>query len=237
MSVVAPYVGLVKVSCPQVGEDVDVERCLRCAHLKSFDRNARPPQVVCTPATTLNWLGRGFHALRWWWLVFLIGGAYLTFVVAGSMVATSLVRGSSMQMGGSSMQMGGSPGAAPIAQAPAVFTADQIPVALTNFQVAVPAVISAGVKTLQITNAASIQHELLVFHPDASIDPNHLPLGSDGNVNEDAPGVNKISDGDNIDPAKSQTRQIDLSQPGIYVFVCNLPGHYGMGMWTTVTVK
>lgn len=229
MAVIAPYVGVVKVRCPQFGEDVPVAGCLSCAHLQSYNPDARPPQIVCTPATTLSRFGRMVHALRWSSLVLVIGGLAFALVTAG-LAEISLTRESSVQAAGS-------PVAAPAAQAPAAFTANQIPVTVTNFQVALPAVISAGVKTLQIANVASIQHEVLVFHPDASIDPTHLPLGPDGNVNEDAPGVNKISDGDNIDPGTSQTRQIDLTQPGTYVFVCNLPGHYAMGMWTKVTVQ
>jgi uncharacterized cupredoxin-like copper-binding protein len=108
---------------------------------------------------------------------------------------------------------------------------------LRDFRVDVPTTLQAGMYTFSIANAGAMQHELLVFHPDSSIDPTKLPLGSDGNVVEDAPGINKVSDGDNIDPGKSQTREVDLSAPGTYVFVCNLPGHYKLGMWTVVTVK
>lgn len=54
---------------------------------------------------------------------------------------------------------------------------------------------------------------------------------------EEAPGVNKISDGDNIAPGATQTRSIDLSQPGTYLFVCNLPGHFKAGMSQVITVK
>jgi uncharacterized cupredoxin-like copper-binding protein len=114
----------------------------------------------------------------------------------------------------------------------------QVPVTLSDYKVALPSTtLTAGVKTLQITNAGAMQHELLVFHPSASIDPNNLPTDSNGGINEDAPGINKISDGDNIDPAGTQTRTVDLTQPGTYVFVCNLPGHYKLGMHTIVTVS
>ena len=115
--------------------------------------------------------------------------------------------------------------------------AGTIPVTLSEYKVSLPTTtVTAGVKTLQITNAGTMQHELLVFHPDASIDPSNLPVGADGNISEDAPGINKVSDGDNIGSGKSQTRQIDLTKPGTYVFVCNLPGHYKLGMWTVVVV-
>jgi uncharacterized cupredoxin-like copper-binding protein len=113
----------------------------------------------------------------------------------------------------------------------------EVPVALSEYKVALPSTtLTAGVKTLQITNDGAMEHELLVFHPSASIDPNNLPLDNTGAINEDAPGINKISDGDNIDPGGAQTRTVNLSQPGTYVFVCNLPGHYKLGMRTIVTV-
>ncbi len=129
------------------------------------------------------------------------------------------------------------PAAAPTATRPAVFASVNVPVSLSEFKVTLPSGrLTAGTKTLQITNAGTMQHELLVFHPSPGIDPNNLPLDKDGNVVEDAPGVNKISDGDNLDPGATQSRTVDLTQPGTYVFVCNLPGHYRLGMHTVVTV-
>jgi uncharacterized cupredoxin-like copper-binding protein len=121
---------------------------------------------------------------------------------------------------------------------PKAFADAQVTMSLADFKVTLPASnLTAGAKTLQITNGGTTPHELLVFQPDASIDPNHLPLADDGNINEEASGVNKVSDGDNIAPGESQTRQLDLSTPGRYVFLCNLPGHYKLGMFTVVTVK
>jgi uncharacterized cupredoxin-like copper-binding protein len=123
------------------------------------------------------------------------------------------------------------PAAAPL------FTAAEIPFTLTEFKVSPTAIdVSAGTKTLQIANGGTVQHELLVFHPDASVDWANLPVGPDSRFNEDAPGLNQVSDGDNVDPGQSQSRQIDLTQPGTYYFVCNLPGHYKLGMWSKVTV-
>jgi uncharacterized cupredoxin-like copper-binding protein len=121
---------------------------------------------------------------------------------------------------------------------PKVFADAQVPVNLADFKVSMPASqVTAGAKTLQVTNGGAMQHELLVFQPTSGIDPSHLPLAADGNIDEEAAGVNLISDGENIDPGQSQTRQLDLSQPGTYVFLCNLAGHYKQGMWSIVTVK
>ena len=116
------------------------------------------------------------------------------------------------------------------------WTSPVLPVELSEYQVQMPTTVTAGVKILQITNAGTMQHELLVFRPDASINPTNLPVDSSGNVVEDAPGINKITDGPNLNPGDVQSRSLDLSAPGTYVFLCNLPGHYKLGMWTVVTV-
>lgn len=95
--------------------------------------------------------------------------------------------------------------------------------------------IPPGVKTLAISNSGTIQHELLVFRSD--LDPSAYPLDpATGDINEDGAGITKISDGDNLDPGGAQTRALDLSQPGTYTFVCNLPGHFRQGMVKTLTV-
>jgi uncharacterized cupredoxin-like copper-binding protein len=53
---------------------------------------------------------------------------------------------------------------------------------------------------------------------------------------EDGPGITLVSDGDNLDPGTTQTRTVDLTQPGSYLFVCNIPGHFKAGMFSAVTV-
>jgi uncharacterized cupredoxin-like copper-binding protein len=126
------------------------------------------------------------------------------------------------------------PAAAP---ASAAFAGGNLPISVSEFKLTMTvSSVTAGSKTIQISNAGAIPHEVLVFHPDASIAGGDLPVGPDGDIIEEAPGINKISDGENLDPGSSQSRQVDLSQPGTYVFVCNLPGHYKAGMWTKVTV-
>ena len=94
-----------------------------------------------------------------------------------------------------------------------------------------------GMQTLRITNAGKAPHELLVFKPAAGIDPHNLPVSADGDINENSPDAKKISDGDNVDPGKSQTRTVDFSTPGTYVLLCNIAGHYKQGMSQVVTVK
>ncbi len=106
---------------------------------------------------------------------------------------------------------------------------------LSEFKIDTPTVVKPGAYSYVFFNGGTMQHELLVFHP--SLPRDHLAIDADGNLAEDAPGMNKISDGDNINPAETQTRTVDLTTPGTYLFVCNLPGHYKNGMFTWVTVK
>jgi uncharacterized cupredoxin-like copper-binding protein len=109
------------------------------------------------------------------------------------------------------------------------------PVALSEFKVQTAATaVAAGKVTFQISNAGKVQHELLVFR--SNLAPSAYPL-KDGNIDEEGTGITKVSDGDNLDPGTTQTRTVDLNQPGTYLFVCNLPGHFKAGMYQVVTVK
>lgn len=109
-------------------------------------------------------------------------------------------------------------------------------VSLSDYKVSVPsATMAAGRYRLHITNEASQQHELLVFRSDLA--PSAYPVTSTGDIVEEGGGITKLSDGDNINPGHSQTRDVDLTAPGTYLFVCNLPGHFKLGMYTVVTVQ
>jgi uncharacterized cupredoxin-like copper-binding protein len=109
-----------------------------------------------------------------------------------------------------------------------------IPAALSEWHVAVPTTIKAGTVNLEAANFGTIQHELLVFKSDLA--PSAYPVDKNGNIVEDGPGINLVSDGDNLDPGTTQARTVDLTQPGTYLFVCNIPGHFKAGMFSVVTV-
>jgi len=123
--------------------------------------------------------------------------------------------------------------AAPSGQ-PIADSSGEVAIHLSEWSVGVPTTVEAGKINLTITNIGKIPHELLVFKSD--LDPSSFPLDAKGNIIEDGPGVNLVSDGDNIEPGKTQTRPVDLSKPGQYIFVCNIPGHFHAGMFTIVTV-
>ncbi|MEO8468710.1 MAG: sulfocyanin-like copper-binding protein [Chloroflexota bacterium] len=115
-----------------------------------------------------------------------------------------------------------------------VVAAANVPVSLTEWKVAVPETLKAGQVTFDITNDGSMQHEMLVFKSDLA--PADYPVDANGDIIEEGAGVTLVSDGDNLDPKGTQSRTVDLSEPGAYLFVCNLPGHFKAGMFTVVTV-
>jgi uncharacterized cupredoxin-like copper-binding protein len=92
----------------------------------------------------------------------------------------------------------------------------------------------ASQANFSITNIGAIQHELLVFKSD--LHPSAYPVDNKGNIVEDGPGITLVSDGANLDPQTTQERTVDLTQPGTYLFVCNIPGHFKAGMFSVVTV-
>jgi uncharacterized cupredoxin-like copper-binding protein len=62
-------------------------------------------------------------------------------------------------------------------------------------------------------------------------------LGADGNIIEDSPQLVKVADsGASVPPGQSRTLYTVLT-PGNYVFVCNLPGHYRLGMRAALVVQ
>jgi uncharacterized cupredoxin-like copper-binding protein len=117
---------------------------------------------------------------------------------------------------------------------PAAPATGVIAVSLTDFKVGMPLVVAAGQVTFTIHNGGAVVHELLVFS--SALDVHQYPT-LNGGINEEGAGITKDSDGDNLDPGATQTRTVDLTVPGTYVFTCNLPGHFAAGMATTVVVK
>jgi uncharacterized cupredoxin-like copper-binding protein len=89
-----------------------------------------------------------------------------------------------------------------------------------------------GTNRFLIENRASIEHELVAFKIDQPVAD--LPRTPTGDLDEDV--LDNVSDGDNLAPATSTQRIVKLTEPGTYLFVCNLPGHFEKGMYSTVTL-
>jgi uncharacterized cupredoxin-like copper-binding protein len=124
------------------------------------------------------------------------------------------------------------PTAAP-SVAPTAETIQAPTIALSEWKVVTASTIKAGTVKFTITNGGTIPHELLVFKSDLSAAA--YPTDPAGDIIEEGGGVSLTSDGENIDPAGTQTRSIKLAA-GTYLFVCNIPGHFHSGMFSVVTV-
>lgn len=95
--------------------------------------------------------------------------------------------------------------------------------------------LSPGKYTFKIVDVGKAEHELIAFR--TSLAPSALPKGSDGRINEDDPALVSATDGPDLTAGQTVSRTVNLSKPGTYIFMCNLPAHYGLGMHTVVTVK
>jgi uncharacterized cupredoxin-like copper-binding protein len=88
----------------------------------------------------------------------------------------------------------------------------------------------AGKLRLTLRNEGSVAHEFVVLRTPA--DPAALEVGTDGRVSEDA-SIGEVAE---TASGTSKSATFEL-QPGRYVFVCNLPGHYGRGMRGAIVVR
>ena len=112
-----------------------------------------------------------------------------------------------------------------------------IPVAVQQWSVNAPTTIPAGTATFAITNTGTMEHEFVVYQTDTAAAD--IPIasfeGEKDRINEDTNGTNLGESGD-LDPGGTATLTVDLP-PGHYVFFCNLPSHYRLGMHLDVTVQ
>lgn len=93
--------------------------------------------------------------------------------------------------------------------------------------------VKAGKVTFDVTNLSrSILHEMVVV---AVENPNTLlPYDYDtGQIPEKQ--VKMLGETDEMEPNAEKMITLDL-KPGTYLLICNVPGHYAAGMWTSLTV-
>ncbi|MCA0008756.1 MULTISPECIES: plastocyanin/azurin family copper-binding protein [unclassified Mesorhizobium] len=96
-----------------------------------------------------------------------------------------------------------------------------------------PGAVKAGEVTFKVKNdSKDTVHEMIVMY---LADPGKpLPyVEAENRVDEDKAGdKGEVSE---LDPGKSGTLTVDL-KAGKYLLICNVPGHFGAGMWTEFTV-
>ena len=91
--------------------------------------------------------------------------------------------------------------------------------------------VKAGSIKIGVRNLGTMEHSFQVLKTDLA--PDKLPVdGASAKAKEDG----KVGEIASIPAGKSAAVTIDLT-PGKYVFICNVPGHYGLGMHTGFTVE
>ncbi|MBI1418654.1 MAG: hypothetical protein GC146_15675 [Limimaricola sp.] len=93
--------------------------------------------------------------------------------------------------------------------------------------------ISAGEVTFAVTNdSKSTIHEMILSPAPAA--GQKLPYDDNMNavIEDEAGHLGEVSE---LDPGAKGALTVTL-KPGKYILYCNIPGHYIMGMWTTVDV-
>ncbi len=97
---------------------------------------------------------------------------------------------------------------------------------------ATPSSAPAGEISFVVSNAGSMDHEFVIIKTDLAVDA--LPVVGD-QVDENAAGIQVIDEIEPFAPGAQQSISVNL-ESGAYVLICNLPGHYQMGMRTSFTV-
>lgn len=88
-----------------------------------------------------------------------------------------------------------------------------------------------GSVTFNISNEGPSTHEFVIIKTDDA--PDALPT-KNGEVNED--GLNVVDEQEDIAPSTTATITTNLDA-GSYVIICNVPGHYQLGMHTAFTAS
>lgn len=103
------------------------------------------------------------------------------------------------------------------------------------------ATVPAGSVSFAAANFGSIDHELVILPLGDNQRAGMRAIGADSRIDEagslgEASASGRAGAGDGIRPGSSGWVTVSLV-PGRYELVCNLPGHYGAGMSTELTVS
>lgn len=91
----------------------------------------------------------------------------------------------------------------------------------------------SGPVEFDVENAGTMPHEFVIVRTDVA--PGKIPV-SGGVFDEGDASIDVIDE--IVEWPAGETRQLSLDLvAGDYQLVCNLPGHYALGMWTGFTVS
>jgi uncharacterized cupredoxin-like copper-binding protein len=105
-----------------------------------------------------------------------------------------------------------------------------------DFGIHIPALtLPAGNYVFVDTNHGPSAHELVMWK--TALTAGHLPVGANRKVNEESPALESALDsGSSLNPGETRLLTTTL-EPGHYIMVCNLPGHFMAGMHLDITVQ
>jgi len=159
------------------------------------------------------------------------------FITLGLVAAIGLVTtacSSDDNGGGSSGSTGGTTGGATATGSTSSGGGATVSITEKDFAIAAsPNSVSSGDLHFVVSNEGPSTHEFVIFNTDLA--PEELPLADDGTVDEEGEGVEHVDEIEDIAAGTKGTLDVTLD-PGTYVFICNLPGHYKAGMNTAFTV-
>jgi uncharacterized cupredoxin-like copper-binding protein len=96
---------------------------------------------------------------------------------------------------------------------------------------ATPATVAAGTVTFAVSNVGAMPHQMVVLKTDVAADK--LPAGDGGKASEEG----RVGATTDIAPGgDDQYLTFDDLEPGKYVLICNVPGHYGLGQYASFEV-
>ena len=104
----------------------------------------------------------------------------------------------------------------------------------SEFKIALSsATASTGEVTFHVKNAGTQVHEFVVVRTELAADK--LPLASDApEVDEEATGLTVVDEVEDLAAGASTDLTVTL-EAGHYAVICNVPGHYTLGMHTDFT--
>lgn len=110
-----------------------------------------------------------------------------------------------------------------------------VAVTLTDFAITMDSTtIDVDEITFSVKNDGPQVHELVVIKTD--LPANQLPLTGDV-VDESAEGIQTLGEAEEMPAGETKELTLKNLEPGKYVGICNIPGHYASGMRIAFEIK